>query len=165
MKNTKCAAGLLGVGAIAILGACASGGGPELMPAPGAETVTGPGLGVESTRAGVHVAAFADAWDAPPDDLETVLTPILVRIRNEGTVPIAIRYDSFQLTGLPGGPLSPIPPYRIEEDIVEPIPFGSTYLWRDFYVAPYLSRFYPYARPFDGDFIITDGIYRRSFPQ
>ncbi len=151
---------ILGVTA-ALLGGCT---GPELRPAPQAQRSPGPGgPGVERTRSGIRVAAYPDAWGARPESLGTVLTPLLVRLRNEGEVPVAVRYEAFQLVNAAGRILSPIPPFSIEQTVTEPVTTPG-YRISGFEVAPYLGPFYPGMAPFGGPFAAGRGLYGTTFP-
>ncbi len=152
---------ILGGAAGLLLAGCAVD--PELVPAPRAMTVPGPGQGVEAVERGVRVAAFTEAWVSVPDRLDVVLTPILIRVDNRSAAPVAIRYDAFRLIGPPGGPLRPIPPYRIDRVVMQPVP-APGYPLRSFEVAPYLSPYYPGFTPFGGPFEVTPGLYGTSFP-
>jgi hypothetical protein len=80
------------------LGGCSA----TLAPAPEAQRVPGPGAGAVAREAGIQVSAHVNAWRSWPPSLEGILTPILVTLRNDGTVPVRLRHDDFALVIAPG---------------------------------------------------------------
>ncbi|HEV7268574.1 MAG TPA: hypothetical protein VGN83_27250 [Falsiroseomonas sp.] len=153
---------VLGGAASLLLGGCALD--PELVPAPRATTVRGPGQGVQAVEQGVRVVAYTEAWVAELSTLPLVVTPILIRLENRSAAPLAIRYEAFRLESPSRGPRGPIPPYRIDQVVTEPV-LTPGYPLRGFEVAPYLSPFYPGLTPYAGTFGMTPGLYRTTFPR
>lgn len=146
-------ASLLGLGA-----GCARD--PALVPAAGATLVPGrPGLAVEA-EAGIRVYVHGDAWQGDPSDLERVMTPVRVTIENRSGQRIRIQYGSFKLTGSSGLQYEPIPPFKISRP--GPVRSQPAYpppiFYSNFYVAPYMSPFWPgmtawpHAFPFDSTY-------------
>jgi len=117
--------------------ACA--GTPRLRPAPAARAVPGPGTGAAETVAEVRVEVRSEAWAWHPGDLEQVVTPLLVRIRNEGERPLRVRYSELQLL-TPGGEVRhAIPPFDIEAEVTEPLA-RPAYRLHGFHLAPHLGH-------------------------
>src|SRR4051812_46371319 len=53
---------------------------------------------VQSTVANVTLTAFANQWDADPDDLADYITPIAVDIYNASPYEVRVSYADFALT-------------------------------------------------------------------
>lgn len=135
---------------------------PELVPGPGAQPAPpGPGKGAVAMVHGVRVIARSDAWSGFPPNLDKV-TPILVTIENDGTVPIRIRYNEFSLVApTTGTSYAAIPPFNIRGTEVEPInTLGNSGFW----VAPYYAPYYPGLRPYYGAFPFDQFYYDRYYP-
>ena len=147
----------------AAIGSAACASEPELVPAPAAAEVPGPGHGAAAIREGVRIEARADAWSGNPEALEEEVTPLLVTVRNNGSVPLRLRFDAFELVGQDGRTYAAIPPLRVDGSVVElqqPYP----YFVDRFEVAPYLSPFYPGVSPVDGPFDYDPAYYDRYYP-
>lgn len=134
---------------------------PELVPAPAANEVAGRGEGAVAYDEGVRVAVRADAWDARPEQLSQELTPLLVTITNRGEVPLRVRYNMFQLTARDGERFEVMPPYSINQTVTQAQTVTRpAYPTSNFYVAPYLSNYYPgygvYSGPFGYDPVYYD---------
>lgn len=158
MKKTMNRTQLFTLTLAALLGACSQ---PELSPAPAANAVPGLGQGAVATEAGVRVEARTDAWSARPENLETEVTPILVRITNQSSMPLRLRYNEFHLVGPGGQSFAAIPPFSLEGEVTRPInrpAFAST----GFSVAPYLGGYYPGITRFGGAFA-PDPIYYGTY--
>lgn len=139
---------------------CACGGPAQLRPAPGARLVEGPGLAVAASDGGVELTAQVQAWDANPSDLEQVMSPLRVEIRNGSGRPLRIRHQDFALVEADGTRLTGIPPYNIDEQVVRTI--TPAYPFERFYLAPYLDDFYEmevWADPFLYDEVYYDRVY------
>lgn len=102
-------AALLGAG---LLAGCAHDE-PELKPAPSAlevpDTVAAATLSVE----GVQVDVDAAAWEAEPEDLDTVL-PLKVTVENDSGRPLRLRFREFALVGPQGSRLAALPPLTLD---------------------------------------------------
>jgi hypothetical protein len=153
-------AALLGVAVAVSLVGCAST--PELVPAPGAQPAPpGPGKGAIAEVHGVTVIARSDAWSGFPPDLDRV-TPILVTIENNSSVPLRLRYNEFRLEAQETGEtFAAIPPFDIRGTEVEPI---TALGYSGFWVAPYYAPFYPGLRPYYGAFPFDHYYYDTYYP-
>ena len=125
----------------------------DLVPAPSAVIVPGPGDGATATVAGVRVEARVNAWKWGPATLEQSVTPVLVQIDNNSTRPLLIRYTSLQLIGNAQRRLSAMPPYDINGTLQQSYTVRNPFYGiAGFDVAPYLWRYYPFLTRFDGAF-------------
>ena len=70
----------------------------ERRPATEATTAILRGDAGVAQDAGIQVAVSVGAWEAQPPHLETELTPVLVRILNQGQRPLRVTYDVFQFS-------------------------------------------------------------------
>jgi hypothetical protein len=132
----------------------------QLAPAPSAITVAGPGHGAEATVAGIRTEARAEAWKWDPKDLTSKATPILVELENNGSRPVLIRYNRFHLTSNTGKQFAAMPPYDIRGTIQESHTVRNPYYpYHGFAVAPYLVRWYPRYRAYDGVFAYDASYY------
>ncbi len=128
------------------LGACAGSG--QLVPAPGASALPAPEVGAVGRDAGVQLQARTEAWTGQPVNLATDFTPILVQVTNNGTRPLAIRYQDFMLQRADSTKSwAAIPPFSIDKTVTIDRPL---YRSDSFLLAPYLSPYYPAWRRFDG---------------
>lgn len=145
----------------AIVAAAAGGCAAELEPAPGAELVA-EDAAIER-EAGVEIVAAADAWRGYPDDLDAMLTPVLVTITNNSEADLQIRYEYFTLDYPAGGHFAALPPFQISGTTAERVattgpvmPYGPVV---GFGVAPYLSPWYPGWSVYGGPFPYSTGYY------
>jgi hypothetical protein len=121
----------------------------------GAGVETSPG-GVDTrgitTVAGVQIEARFDDWDGKPKHLDRTLTPVLVRIDNNGDRPMMVRFAKLALTD-GSRRYTVVPPFDVTRPITMEYTVARPYFpnW-DFAVAPYLLRFYPGATPAAGKF-------------
>jgi hypothetical protein len=146
--------------------ACASR--TELRPAETALPISGGGA--EASAANVRLVVRADAWDGELVRHFDDIIPMQVTIENDGAVPLAIRYQHFQLMTGEGGSSAALPPFDI--DGTQTVPFeridrwaGYPYPLSNFALAPYLARYYPGLVPFDGDFVYDRRYYGRYYPR
>jgi hypothetical protein len=122
----------------------------------------GPGSGAEATQAGVRVEARADAWGWSPRRLEREVTPMLVKIRNDSSHELRVRYEEFALVDVTGRRWAALPPFDTEGSVREPVP--AAYSSYGFHVAPYLSTHYPYASRYPGSFAFNRSYYADYYP-
>ena len=113
----------------------------QLRPAPEAVVLPGPGRAAIAEEAGVRVVASADAWRGDPEGLTQVVTPMLVRIENNGADAVQVRYEGFALVADDGRRYAAIPPFDVRgvvSSVVRPIypVYGP--------VAPFSWSLYPY---------------------
>lgn len=100
-------AALLGVG---LLGGCAHEE-PGLQPASAAQTAQGGD--VAANVEGVHVEVDGDAWEADPENLDTVV-PLQVTVKNASGRPLRLRFREFALVGPQGSRLAVLPPLTLD---------------------------------------------------
>lgn len=140
---------VLSASVFAVLAGCATDRGVELSPGPTAETVPGLEGAAVDTSAGFSVIAQSNEWPGEPD-ITTEVTPIRVSIENSSNHPIRVRYSDFALVDPNGARYAAIPPLQIDEDVETPVTIENPYfLYDNFRVAPYYSRWYPYLTPYD----------------
>lgn len=165
-------AGLIRVGvvsAVVLLG-CAQDQG--LVPAPQAKIVPGTKELAYQVANGVLVQAHGDAWQGHPADLDDVMTPVRVTIRNRSDKPVRVMYRDFALRTPDGFHVRAIPPFQI--NVAGPtrssVIRDPAFYYDDFFVSPYYRRHYPrmlvwpYAFPYDGGFYDQSIIWRVPLP-
>lgn len=154
--------------ACALIAGCASR--PQLVPGPGAETVTPGGTIAKASAADVTVTVDPDAWRGGVSIAHAV-TPMHVRIENNSGEKLAIRYRHFAMLAEDGERFAALPPYEIRGTVAGGAParryppvdrLGFTY--ERFYVAPFYHFMYPgiavyHAHPFFFDPFYYDGYY------
>ncbi|MFO7654593.1 MAG: hypothetical protein R6X25_12350 [Candidatus Krumholzibacteriia bacterium] len=154
------------IGLVAAAGGCA--GRAELEPAPSAETMAG-GAGAVDRVAGIHVSAVPAEWPGPVDIAEEV-TPLRLRIENDGSAPLLVRYENFALIAPGGERSSALPPFEVEGEAARDLGAAPAtpvadpaFVYDRFAVAPYYRGYYPgfsvAADPFYHDPLYF-GLYR-----
>lgn len=120
--------------AIVLLG-CASA--QRFVPASGVPRSAGDPSAALVAGGGITIVADAEAWEAAPATLRALMTPILVRIRNDSDRAIGVRYQDFRLETELGRTLQPIPPLAL--DRARPLRTGAVPdpAGRGFRFAPY----------------------------
>lgn len=141
-RATNLLAAVCGVSALACAGA-------QLEPAPEAYEIPGVGLGAADRVADVRVEARVDAWVGRPRQLAEEVTPVLVRLENESSRELRVRFDDFSLADDAGRSYGALPPFEIDAESAEPIR-GYTPSLLGFRVAPYLEPHFPHARVHSG---------------
>jgi hypothetical protein len=132
----------------------------KLAPAPGATVVPGPGNGATTAAAGVRLTARTEAWQWEPADLKTKVTPILLDLQNDGATPVAVRFNHIFLTDADGHRFSAMPPYDVNGTVTEAQRIDNPFYGFDrFTVAPYLTRWYPRLRRYEGAFAYDAAYY------
>ena len=112
------------------------------------------------TKAGVTVEVDPEAWRGDPARFDKVL-PVLVRITNDGDVPLRIRHSDFALVTESGERVPATPPFELEgtQSVidyarVDPYDIRYRYPVRFFRFGPY-GRIgyigYPYSPFYDYD--------------
>lgn len=150
--------------AAGLLAGCQAGA--DLEPAASAATA-----GVEGEAAavanisGVQVTALAPAFPGSVE-ISRAVTPMKVRIDNNGPVPVRLRYDAFSLVGADGTTYRALPLYRIDKTVQEAVRVADAapiaapgFGYRDFAVAPYYGPLYPTVTPFAGPFDFPPAAY------
>ena len=144
----------------------------EVVPAPTATLVPGVKDAAEGKDAGVKVEAAGNAWSGYPYDLDSVVTPMEVWIRNESGKPLRISYrDETLMTGS-GKKYLPLPPYHIRAAIQGLAPVGPAFGFQGFFIAPYYAPYYrwefnQWGGPFDYDwgyYPLYYGIWKVHLP-
>jgi hypothetical protein len=125
----------------------------RLTPAAGASVAAAaPNMAV-AERSQVRIRVESQAWPGP-DNVTAEVTPLKLTIENNGTTPVAIRYDNLYLTTPDGERFSALPPFEARKEAAEAVmppmrPAASVWFThRGFLVAPYLRHYYPGLRPF-----------------
>jgi hypothetical protein len=132
----------------------------KLSPAPDASIAPGPGEGATTTVDGVRITARAQAWQWDPTDLNTKVTPLLLQLENNGTHPLLVRYNGIALVDSMGHRFNVMPPYDIDGTVAETYRVSNPYYgFNRFYVAPYLTRWYPRFSPYGGAFAFNSAYY------
>jgi len=108
------------------------------------------------------------AWEEATEMRQQV-TPIKVRITNDTTIPLLVRYNAFALIGEDGTYYAALPLYRIEGTQANPQITGNyspvtapTFEYENFNVAPYYSGIYPNIDPFTGR-VFHDPLYYDAY--
>jgi hypothetical protein len=125
----------------------------ELQPAPAGEVGGGevPPPGAERTvqEAGVRLTAEADGW-LGWDAIQRKVTPLRVRLDNDGDKPVLLQYEAFVVTSERGERYAVVPPFEMDQDVETYVavdrygPITEPYWDYDlFSVAPYYARTYP----------------------
>ena len=119
-----------------------------------------------AVTSGVRIDVVADAWSGIPWDLDDV-QPLLVTIENNSGRKLRIRYDQFSVIGPGGDRQAALPPFEIRGTaLVDPWYAAGSYPYavNGFWVAPYMSRYYPSLRPFGGPFVYDPWYYSTYYP-
>lgn len=114
-RRGAAAGSLIAAVAIALVG-CAT----QLRPAPEALLLPGPGQAAIAETAGVRIVASADAWRGDPETLDRIVTPMLVRVENDGAVAVQVRYEDFALVAEDGRRFAAIPPFNVRGVVSTP---------------------------------------------
>ena len=100
----------------------------QLVPAPGAQIADERGKSAVATVAGVTVVVNADAWRGLPATLDSIVTPLLVTIDNQGGRPVRVRQDLLALRGPGETRFTARSPLEIDGYVSEPasaMPYGA----------------------------------------
>jgi hypothetical protein len=87
------------------------------------------------------------SWNGDPANLEEVVTPVKVKMSNEGNHAVSLRYRDFALSNPSGIRSSALPPFKIQGTVDVPAPIAPAFGYRNFALYPYY-RFYGPAIPF-----------------
>lgn len=130
----------------------------ELRPAKDAQTPPGDEHVSSAAAAGVNVVIETDAWPGAAD-VEEHVTPLWVRVENEGSKALRLRYDAFALEPPTGEPNRALPLYQIDGTAEAPaLVYGDTYptpgfTHSGFALAPMYHPIYPGMTVYDGPFV------------
>ncbi len=122
-----------------LLAGCAT----TLRPAPGAMTVPSWGRGAMGEADGVRIVAQPGAWAGYPRHLETEITPVLVRIDDDGHHRLRLRREDFTLVAADGRQLSALAPFAIRGMVPEPVVGFHDPYWDDPFYTGYPFYDYP----------------------
>jgi hypothetical protein len=138
----------------------------RLTPAAGASiSATSPNTAV-TEQSGVRVRVESQAWPGPVSITREV-TPLKLTVENNGSMPVAIRYDRLYLVRDDGDRSAALPPFAAKTEAAEAIapplrPAPSVWFThRGFLVAPYLRYYYPGLRPFGYPYTFDSPYYER----
>ncbi|CAM3737827.1 hypothetical protein G4177_01230 [Corallococcus sp. ZKHCc1 1396] len=87
----------LGAAALLLVAGCAAE--TKLRPSPEAGVLQDGKSGAVTEQAGVRLVADGSAWRGYPSDLERRLTPVYVRLENQGERALKLQYPGFALVG------------------------------------------------------------------
>jgi hypothetical protein len=138
-----------------------------LVPAPQASVVPGEPRLAYDTQGDVELWVDGDAWRAQPRDLEEVMTPIWVTVRNRGQRPVRLMYKDFGLQYPGGVRVNPLPPFsmRTEGPLRHSEVLVPRFRYSGFFLAPTYGRFYrglrTWYRPLPYDPWFYDTYYAR----
>jgi hypothetical protein len=124
---------------------------PSLKSAPAANAVaaTGEAVAAVDNVSGVRVTAIPRAWPGNVR-ISNAVTPVKVRIDNNSSNPVLIRYSEIMLVGPGGRTFAALPPHNIDASVYAPrLAPGYTpvttpgFVGRGFDVAPLYGPLYP----------------------
>lgn len=129
-------------------GGCA---GPRLEPVTGPPTAE-----IVAAEAGLRLTILPNAWSGYPADLSSYFTPIAVRIENQRSEDVQVRYEDFVAVDNDRIQYRALPPNEVAQAVTS----GSWpwYPYREPFLYPYYP-FYPYG--FYGPYY-PSGWYSRS---
>ncbi|WP_223765306.1 hypothetical protein [Corallococcus sp. AS-1-6] len=91
--------GALGVGALGLMLMAGCAAETKLRPVPEAGVLQGGKSSAITEADGVRLTADGSAWQGSPSDLERRVTPVYVRLENQGQRPLRLEYKDFALVG------------------------------------------------------------------
>ena len=133
----------------------------KLVPLKGDSSIASVAANRAGGTSGVTVEVRPNAWSGVPARL-TKVTPVLLKIENEHSDRILIRYDEFLLETPDGRQFHALPPFDIEASQSEPFQYG--YPTAGFFIAPYQARFFRGLPRFPGPFIYNQLYFQSYFP-
>jgi hypothetical protein len=123
---------------------------PQLIPAPGAPRDPDSPDAAAAAVAGVEVSVGGKRWSGQPPDLDSLVTPLYVSVRNGGGVPVRIRYADFTVTARSGLQTAAIPPFQIQRPGSEVVALAPAFRSDRFLLYERYRRFYPGLSYWDG---------------
>ncbi|WP_375755963.1 hypothetical protein [Corallococcus exercitus] len=91
--------GALGLGALGLMLMAGCAAETKLRPTPEAGILQDGKSSAITEKEGVRLTADGSAWKGSPSDLERRVTPVYVRLENQGTRALRIQYPDFALVG------------------------------------------------------------------
>ncbi len=123
---------------------------PQLVPAPGAPRDPNSPDAAAAAVADVEVSVGGKRWSGQPADLDSLVTPLYVRVRNGASVPVRLRYGDFTVTAQSGLQTAAIPPFQIQRPGTEVVAFAPAFASDRFLLYERYRRFYPSLSYWDG---------------
>lgn len=153
----------------AMIAGCAINEAANLEPAATAEPVSGMEDAARTSVKGVRVLTQAAPWPGETP-IENEVTPIRVRIENDGRIPIDVRYRDLTLLGPEGNRYNALPPYRIGGTVTQPEvdrSYGPItnpgFTFSGFELAPYYSPVYPDMAVYTDPFVYDANFYGNAY--
>ena len=143
--------------ALLALAGCA---GPNIAPAKNAHQLQGVDNAAIASGGGVQVIAQTSKW--PGDtDITGHVTPMRIKLSNNTSAPVLIRYEDFKLVAKDGTTYVAIPPRQIQGVVrkQEVGPVTPMFTYSGFMVAPYYGYAYPAVPVYDGPFPYDSAYY------
>ena len=107
------------------------------VPSSPANVVAGSPHTASASARGINLDVRVNSWSGDPADLEDILTPVKLTIRNEGEHALSVRYRDFSLSNPQGIRSSALPPFRIHGYASEPAPvIVPAFAYSNFFVYP-----------------------------
>lgn len=138
-------------------------------PAAAAEPVSEMEDATRTSVSGVSVLTQAAPWPGETP-IENEVTPIRVRIENNGRIPIDVRYRDLTLLGPEGNRYNALPPYRIAGTVTQPEvdrsygPINNPgFTHSGFELAPYYSPVYPGMAVYTDPFVYDANFYGNAY--
>jgi len=121
----------------------------DLKPAPTAQKALGHVDAARASTQGISLLVQAQDWSGLVD-IQKAVTPLKIRIENNGPQPLQIRYNEFTLISSENRTFSALPLSRIEGELAVPVrDFPSPRFYhRNFHVAPHYAGVYPGIPPY-----------------
>jgi hypothetical protein len=136
---------------------------PRLVPAPGAPRDPNSPDAAADAVAGVEVSVGGKRWSGQPGDLESLVTPLYVRLRNGSPVAVRIRYGDFTVTGRSGLQTSAIPPFQIQRPGMEVVTVAPAFSADRFFLYERYRTFYPGFPIWDGPWDFDPWFYEQHY--
>jgi len=136
---------------------------PQLVPAPGAPRDPTFPEAAAAAVAGVEVSVGGKRWSGQPAELESLVTPLYVRVRNGSSVPVRIQFRDFTLISQSGLQTPAIPPFQIQRPGTDVVALAPAFTADRFLLYERYRMFYPafsyWDGPWDFDPVFYDQYY------
>jgi hypothetical protein len=136
-----------------------------LLPAPEAKVAPGTPKVAYDQSSGVEVLVEGDAWHGNPRDLDKVMTPIRVTVRNRSAEPVRITFKDFALETPSANRVNPLPPFSMHTLGPKRTSVVTTpdFDYDGFWVAPFYGPYYPTLTPWWRPWAYEPGFYDEHF--
>ncbi len=125
---------------------------------PAADAIPAGKDGATANAAGVDIVTMTPDFPGMVD-IQGAVTPMKIKITNNGNTPVRVRYADFKLTDPDGKSYAALPLYKIDSTVEVPTPLGAYdpivrpgFFYHRFRVAPYYSGLYPGLPWYHGGF-------------